>query len=483
MTKFRAGMIKEVILLVRDIPGLILLFLLPLFLVLVVTLTQEKALRKIDQTHISVVFIDNDTSSLGKTIEEGLLASQFFHILKSKGKKTLDIETARKLIHKGDYQIGIFIPKGATDSANSNAYQLINKSFASEDLDVDSLIAGVKRIPVIIYLDPAINESYRNSVVSSLKMLLQAAEIKIMLENFIAVLNLQIDNQLKTKVEKELALQMQDMQDEFTREIKKRMGAYLPPDFSMQPPKDKTQNIAANLDVKVTDRNFPWQAENILEIREEYASPEESFVKPSVIQNNVPAFTLFAMFFIIIPLSGSIIIERNEGAFNRLRTLPVNMLTVLSGKITIYLAVCILQFLLLLLIGMKFFPLLGLPGLVLGSHSFALVVAAIASSLAAIGFGLLIGTIARTHGQAAMFGSVMVVILSILGGVFIPVYLMPDAMKLISNISPIRWGIDTFLFIFVRQGDTAAILTEVIKLTGFFAIALAVSLNSFTRRN
>jgi ABC-2 type transport system permease protein len=81
-----------------------------------------------------------------------------------------------------------------------------------------------------------------------------------------------------------------------------------------------------------------------------------------------------------------------------------------------------------------------------------------------------------------MFGSSMVVVLAILGGAFIPVHLMPGSMKLLSNISPIRWGIDSFLFIFVREGDIASIITEVMKLVSFFIIALLISLKTFVRR-
>ena len=480
MRKLLGSVIKELIILMRDIPGIILLFLLPLFLVIVVTLTQEKALSRIDQTMISIVIVDDDSNSLGNSIIGGLQESKYFDIIKTHKGRKLDKETAIRLIHSGEYQVGIIIPKGATDSAKSNAHNLIQKSFVIDSSAVDSLMQSIHRTKITIYYDPAINESFRTSVVSSIKMLIQAAEIKIMLDNFLTVLQKELSNQYKTQVKQEVSYQMQVAQKLFMTEVKKKMGNFSP--AKMQLPKDTHAQVSSDLKLAVSDKNFPWKSENILEVNEEFAKKTESFIKPSLIQNNVPCFTLFAMFFIVIPLSGSIIIERSEGAFNRVRTLPVSFLTILSGKIIIYLMVCILQFLLLLFMGMKFFPLIDLPGLTLGSNYGGIIVAALSSSLAAVGFGLLIGTIARTHAQAAMFGSTMVVILAILGGVFIPVYLMPDSMKILSNISPIRWGIDSFLTIFVREGNIASIISDVIKLVSFFIVALLISLFSFVRR-
>lgn len=480
MRKFQGVVIKELIILLRDIPALIVLFLLPLFLVIVVTLTQEKALSKLDQTVISIVMVDDDGSSLGKSIEGGLLDSRFFKIIKTYKGKNLDSTVAKDLIHRGEYQVGIIIPKGASHLARENAHYLIQKSFNVDSSAIDSLMQSIPRTRISIYLDPAINEAYRTSVVSSLKMLVQAAEIKIMLENFLVVLQSELRMQYRHQIKKEVSFQMEKAQQQFMSQVKEKMGNI--PIGNIQQPSDNEAKLSSELNLSVSDKNFPWKSENIIQIQEEYAQKAKTVIKPSVIQNNVPGFTLFAMFFIVIPLSGSIIIERSEGAFNRLRTLPVSYLTVLSGKIAIYLVVCILQFVLLLFMGMKFFPMIDLPGLTLGSNFGGIIVAVIASSMAAIGFGLLIGTIARTHAQAAMFGASMVVVLAILGGVFIPVYLMPESMKLLSNISPIRWGIDSFLSIFVREGNVGSILVDVTKLVSFFIVALLISLYSFVKR-
>jgi len=60
--------------------------------------------------------------------------------------------------------------------------------------------------------------------------------------------------------------------------------------------------------------------------------------------------------------------------------------------------------------------------------------ATVCAALAATGFGLLVGAFATSQGQAALFGSVMVVILGVISGTFLPVYLMPKAIQNISMI-------------------------------------------------
>ncbi|HRD37130.1 MAG TPA: ABC transporter permease, partial [Bacteroidia bacterium] len=89
----------------------------------------------------------------------------------------------------------------------------------------------------------------------------------------------------------------------------------------------------------------------------------ESTLVPNSVQHNVPAWTMFAMFFICIPLSGNIIREREDGSAFRLLTMPGSYVFVLAGKITLYLIVSLIQFALMLSVGLYILPLMGLPTL------------------------------------------------------------------------------------------------------------------------
>jgi ABC-2 type transport system permease protein len=226
----------------------------------------------------------------------------------------------------------------------------------------------------------------------------------------------------------------------------------------------------------------PVFTEQLVAVNEEPAREDNMKFRPSLLQNNVPAFTLFAMFFIVIPLAGSIINEKTHGTFNRVRTLPVSYLEVVAAKIIMFLIVCILQFVFLMFIGNYIMPLLGeQSSLDLRVNIPSLLAALICSSLAAIGFGMMVGAFAATHGQAATFGSVMVVILALLGGIFVPVHMLPEVIRKISSVSPLRWGTDAFLGVFARYQGIEAIWPELCMLTGFFLISILLTLRIFKK--
>jgi ABC-2 type transport system permease protein len=202
---------------------------------------------------------------------------------------------------------------------------------------------------------------------------------------------------------------------------------------------------------------------------------------PTSVQQNAPAWTLFAMFFLVIPLSGTLIKERQEGSLTRLRSMPVPGWVVLGGKVAPYFAINQIQVLLIMLVGIHLLPRLGGDALVIGDAPGGIALLSIAASLAAIGYGLAVASFARTPEQATTFGGISVLILAALGGVLVPKLVMPPALLELSAISPLSWGLDGFLAIFVRGADAAAVLPEVYKLLGFALACFAVAVARFQR--
>ncbi len=220
----------------------------------------------------------------------------------------------------------------------------------------------------------------------------------------------------------------------------------------------------------------------LLVVAEQVAGGAKRAPRPNAVQQNVPAWSLFGMFFIVVPLSGALLRERQEGTLRRLLTLPIPYWALLSGKTLAYVAVCMLQFCLMLLVGKFILPIFGTQQFSLGAEPVAVFLLAFCASLAATGYGLLVGTLARSYDQASMFGAVSVVIAAALGGVMVPVYVMPKGMQLLSSFSPLAWGLDGFLEIFVRSGTLQSIGQNLLALLGFFLATATVSLVVFSRR-
>ncbi len=195
---------------------------------------------------------------------------------------------------------------------------------------------------------------------------------------------------------------------------------------------------------------------------------------PNSSEHNVPAWTVFAIFFIVIPLSGQMINEKKLGTLKRIKTFPTNMVYHYSGKVVIYTLTSILQVLILILIGHFVLPLIGLPEFPIDSL-FRVLVFTIFIGLASSSFAIAVGTIARTQHQASIFGSISVVILAAIGGIWVPTYVMSDAMQVIAQLSPLNWSLEGYHKIILQHSDWALVLPNILKLLAFSVLAISLA--------
>jgi len=420
MHKLWASAYKELLLLSRDIGGLAILFVMPLVLVVTITLIQDSTFRSINDNKIPILWVDYDKGEVSKNIYDGLADSKSFNII---GKES-DIE-AKELVFKGEYQLAIVIPANLSSElekkVNLNVEGLLSK-FGLEEETPQSQKADLEKKEVILYFDPATQMAFKNSI-----------------KNGIDKMIFKIETQTIYKA------------------------------FQSQITDDETEAI--------------FDTESFITFKEITPSIGENEIIPNSVQHNVPAWTLFAIFFIIVPLSINMVKEKSQGTFVRLRTNPVSYLTVLGGKTMIYLAVCLIQFGLMLGIGVYLFPSLGLPSLAVTGKIPLLFLVALFAGLAAIGLGLLLGTVARTQEQSAPFGATFVVILAALGGVWVPVFIMPKFMQTLSNLSPMNWGLNAFYDVFLRDAGLLDLIPELTLLFLFFVITTAISIVYNERKN
>jgi ABC-2 type transport system permease protein len=188
---------------------------------------------------------------------------------------------------------------------------------------------------------------------------------------------------------------------------------------------------------------------------------------PNATQHNVPAWALFGVFFIVLPMAGTFIKERYSGVALRLRSLPVAHATLMAGKLGAYLLVCLGQLALIVAIGRWLLPLCGAPAFTLDAAPLALGIVTASVILAATSYGVFLGTVVRSFEQAAMVGPISIVIAAAVGGIMVPVYAMPEIMQRLSLASPLAWGLNAFIELFVRRGGVAEVAIEATALTGF----------------
>lgn len=413
------SVVKEFLLLKRDLGGLIILFIMPLVLVITVTLIQDSTFKTVSDNKIQILLVDNDKGSVSKTVFDNLEKSQLFSVVTQIDHKPITEEIAREAVYKGKFQLAIVIPEKLSVDLQTKIDQNVENIVSKMGLTETDTSAQAKKPKVIkekevkLYFDPAVQMSFKNAVMSSIDKMISQIETKSIYTTF--------QNQLG-------------------------------------------------------EGNAEFEQKSFITFKEIIPKINNKEVRPNSVQHNVPAWTLFAIFFIVIPLSINIVKEKSQGTFVRLLTNPVSNIVVIIGKTITYSVICMIQFYMMVAVAVFLFPHIGLPSLNIEGHLFLMSVVALFSGFAAIGFGILLGTVASTQEQSAPFGATSVIILAAIGGIWVPVFAMPGIMQLIAKSSPMNWGLEAFYDVLLRNVSFLEIIPKISLLFLFFIITTSIAL-------
>ena len=324
-------------------------------------------------------------------------------------------KSAEKAVFTGEYQIAIVIPENLTKDLNSNIdskVQTVVSSFGLESDSVATKTVASKAKDIHLYFDPATNAGFKNSVMNAINKMVFEIENKKIYKAF--------QDQLGT-----------------------------------------TEDL---------------ENKSLINFKEITPNKGKEEVMPNSVQHNVPAWALFAIFFIVVPLSINLVKEKSQGTSVRIRTSPTPYYIHILGKTLTYLIICVIQFLLMVAVGIWVFPLMDLPQFDVTGKMFHLLIVTLFAGLAAIGFGVLIGTVSDTQEQSAPFGATSVVVLAAIGGIWVPVFLMPEFMQKIAQFSPMNWGLNAYYDIILRNSGLGEIAKELIFLFLFYIAMVTIAL-------
>ena len=431
--QWRAAVVNELLQLTRDRTGLILLFLMPAVLVLIITMVEDPLLKQEGGGfRIKGLVVDQDGGEAARTIIQSLVDTAAVTVSDRIKDVPVDLQQARDAVNNGRYQFYLAIPQEMSEAMDRRLEKEVDAILSGKKLDA----ATLPPLPdVTLCFDPAIRSSYRAAISGAAQSAVATMETTYGLTHMGRALNRQMG-------------------------AMGGMGATPAPTLKLDRLMDQRTVIA-----KTT------------------AGPDPFADLPTSVQQNVPAWALFGMFFIVVPLSTSLIRERREGIIDRLKTMPVSLVILVLGKLTAFVCVCMVQFVCIFLVGKWLLPLLGTDTLVLGDKLPAVALVAICSSLAATGYGILLGSLARTHEQATVIGPVSVVIAAAIGGVMVPIFAMPTVMQTLGQVSPLAWAHSAFMTLLVRNGAlTDVILPSLVPLLLFFFITALIGGIALSRR-
>lgn len=197
--------------------------------------------------------------------------------------------------------------------------------------------------------------------------------------------------------------------------------------------------------------------------------------KPNSVQHSVPAWLIFGMFFIMIPLSNVMAMERQTNTITRLRMARASAFQLIIAKLIPYFMINQLQFIGMIALGYLVLPKLDMPAFTLSGDWLPYAVLSSAVSLAALGYGLLVSVVARTTEHAVVLGGGGIIIMAAIGGIMVPTYVMPDIMQTVAQWSPMGWALSGFQNLLLNQYELSQIANELGKLTAFGLTALGLA--------
>lgn len=410
MKKLLVSLKKELLLLMSDKVGLLLMYLMPLLLVFIITLVQDSAFKLVNENRLELLIINDDKGAMGDSLINRLKLSGNFAI---EIDDNLSINRLKKETLDRKKLMSIYIPVNFSKGIQTNSAKISNLMLTEFGV-VDSTSQtknkkALKNAQIDLFFDPILQDNFRLSIMTGINTIISG------LEN-------------------------QDMMEQLFRD----MGYDKIPD-----------HIRKELIAKQAPINPVPAVEG------------EGASVPNSSQHNVPAWSLFAMFFMVISLGGNIVKERLSGSFIRLQTIPSAFLLTIWSKIIVYLFVALTQLTIMFMIGIFVFPYIELPQLELPSSIWPVITISVLSAIAAISYSLLIGVYAKTQEQANGFGAISIIIFAAIGGIWVPSFVMPEYMQQLGKISPLHWCIEGYYTLFLKNGAWSELTGSLIFLTLF----------------
>ncbi|MDB4926058.1 ABC transporter permease [Mucilaginibacter sp.] len=405
MFKLWVSIKKDIRILLRDKVGISLMFVMPIILVVVVTSIQNSTFQLVNKNKLPILICNMDTGKSGVQLIESIDKIGMFKVSQiPKGhEKTISDD-----MHSQDALLGIVIPANFSAEVNAKAKSASDKAMAAFSGQADTVKNTIKKEtsgigPLTLYYNPVLQESLRFSIQGAIRSALQLVQTRETLRTLYYSSN-----------EKELPKSLENEMLNSNTTI------------NMLPvSKDGTRNT------------------------------------PNASQHNVPAWTIFAMFFVIMSLGGSVVREKVSGSFIRLKTLPTNYLVGLLSKQVTYLGVTLLQAVVIFSIGIWLFPYIGLPALNLPQDIFALFIVTLVCGWCAVSYAICVGVFAQTQEQANGFGAISIVILACIGGLMVPSFAMQGLAKTLSNFSPMHWCLQAYYSLFLEGAQLKDVLNNI----------------------
>ncbi len=159
----------------------------------------------------------------------------------------------------------------------------------------------------------------------------------------------------------------------------------------------------------------------------------------------VAGTSVLMLLFSVAGIGGSLLDEKQEGMLKKLLCSPLHSNHILYGKMVFANIISIAQ---LIIIFTYAWLTLGLE---IMHHLPSLALMILGTAYACSSFGIVLASFAKSRQQVQGFSTLIVLVMSAIGGSMIPIFVMPEIMQKVAVVSVNYWGIQGFNDIFLRS--------------------------------
>jgi ABC-type multidrug transport system permease subunit len=182
---------------------------------------------------------------------------------------------------------------------------------------------------------------------------------------------------------------------------------------------------------------------------------------------------MFTLLVLLTSGSSMLVLERMQGLLRRLASAPMTRSEVVAGKWGGRMVLAILQVGFAVIVGTLVFKMRWGPDIAM------IVVVLVSWAAFCASAGLLLGSVAKTEGQASGLGVLVANLLAALGGCWWPIEVTPGWMQSLQNFMPTGWAMDALHKLISFEAGAMAALPQVITLLVASLLIGALAINRF----
>lgn len=198
-------------------------------------------------------------------------------------------------------------------------------------------------------------------------------------------------------------------------------------------------------------------------------------VNPGAIQA-IAGTALMTLLFAVAGMGAGIIEEKEKGTLRRILIAPIRPLDFMFAKFISSIVVSFLQLLFTLLFCWLVFE---LP---VFDRPLELALLIVFTAAACSSFGILLAGICDSRKQIESLSTIVVLLMSLLGGSMIPAFVMPPLMQKFSMLTINYWSSEGFFDLFYRNVDTSYFLIKIGILALFSVVLIGISVLLFRKK-